>query len=283
MVNIIIPSCFDSSKISFESVKSLDSGGKSIAIRYESTPMILQTPEMVALFGSSSYKLDKDKPLDKKTLELSFKGAELKKNLQRFMDNMSAMDKKLVDEYFNKSHEWIRKKYNSVDVVQELYTPLVRYATDKETGEQSTKYAPTFRLNIPFKDNKLACDIYNAEKQLIQLCDIERGSKVTAIIQCNGIWIAAGKFGCSWRVVQLRVVPPQAISGFAFKDIDEDDHDGGDLESEHAEADAEDAGPSSPAPENSAAADELVESSSDEEEEEAEKKKVVKRVAKKKT
>lgn len=286
MANIILPSAFDSSKLTYESVVTLKSGGRSVPIRYNGTPLIIQTPEMVALFGSSNpYSKDQPaKPIDKKTLELSFKDAESKKPLQRFLDKMSDWDKKIKEDYFNKSQDWARKTYKSLDVLDDLYSPLVRYAKDKETGAITTKYAPTFRVNVPFddKEKRLMCDIYSVQKELIQMCDIDRGSKVTAIIQCTGIWLIAGKFGVSWRVVQLRVVPPQTITGFAFKDVEEDDDECAN-EDLLSDPDIDEIQPDAPAPEKKE--EDIVESSADEESEEDEeevKKKVVKRITRKK-
>lgn len=285
MASIMLPSALDISKVNYESVVALKSGGKTVPLRYNGAPLILQTPEMVALFGSSTYNMDKEKPIDKKTVELSFKGAETRKALAKFKDIMSEMDNKIKNDYFTNSQDWARKTYKSVEVLDDLYTPLVRYAKDKNTGEITTKYAPTFRINLPFdsKENRFQCDIYSPDKQLMQLCDIERNSKVTAIIQCTGIWLAAGKFGCSWRVVQLRVVPPQSINGFAFKDVEDDDNEVAEEDNDlHSDPDID---IDAPPPPESGENEKLVESSSESEDDETEeemKKKVVKRITRKK-
>ena len=31
-----------------------------------------------------------------------------------------------------------------------------------------------------------------------------KGSKVKLLVRCNGIWVANGKFGCTWRAGKLR-------------------------------------------------------------------------------
>jgi hypothetical protein len=35
-------------------------------------------------------------------------------------------------------------------------------------------------------------------------------------MRCTGIWIAGGKFGCSWRAMQIRVRRPNALPPCAF-------------------------------------------------------------------
>ena len=66
--------------------------------------------------------------------------------------------------------------------------------------------------------------MYDSSKNLIDLSTIEtKGAKITAIIQCLGLWAIAGKFGCTWKVLQMRVVPVATIKGWAFKDLDDKD------------------------------------------------------------
>ena len=50
-----------------------------------------------------------------------------------------------------------------------------------------------------------------------------KGAKVIAIVQCTGIWIAGGMFGCSWKAIGMRLKPRAQISGIkAFAKIQED-------------------------------------------------------------
>ena len=68
-------------------------------------------------------------------------------------------------------------------------------------------------------------------------------SHVNAIVQCVGIWVAGTKFGCSWKVLQMKITPPSTIKGYAFKEIDdkvEKDIDDDDEEDCENEAEAKD-------------------------------------------
>ena len=47
------------------------------------------------------------------------------------------------------------------------------------------------------------------------------------VLKCNGVWLANGKFGCTWRAEQVRVkVPEGGLNEFAILS-DSDDEDGG--------------------------------------------------------
>ncbi len=217
MENIILPKEFNPKKITFAVPRNLGTnGGKVIYISYAGKPLIFQTPEMSVPFGMSKWENDKY------TLDLSFKGKETRENLQSFFDGLVELDKTLVRAGLDNCQTWFKKKYTSLDVVEALYTPTVKYAKDKTTGDITDKYPPTFKLNLPFRDGAFSCEVYDKNKNLVDLLNMEtKGSRVSAIIRCTGIWIAGGKYGCSFKVMQMRVVPPTSFKGYAFKEIDD--------------------------------------------------------------
>jgi hypothetical protein len=239
MESIILPSSFDVQNVHYGVPKTNDNGGKSIYLSLNRTPIVLQTPEMYAPFGKQKWENDKGVP--KFTLDLSFKGMETRDQLRVFFEKMSELDEKLVDDAHANSFEWLKKKGVSRDVVKELYTKLVRYPVDRATGEISSKYPPTFKLTLPFKDGAFQCKVFDSKRSELDLNTVEtKGARVTAIIQCLGVWVAAGKFGCTWKVLQMRVAPPPSIQGYAFKEVENDiAEDDDDEEEEDKSVDAD--------------------------------------------
>lgn len=236
MDSIMHPSKFNMSGVHYGTPRTNDNGGKTIYMSFNKGPIVLQTPEMFAPFGKQ--KWENDKGVAKWTLDLSFKGMDTREQLKVFYDKMNELDEKLVDDGVANAFEWLKKKGASRDVVKALYTKLVRHPVDKNTGEVTDKYPPTFKLTLPWKEGAFQCEVYDNNRKLVDLANLEtKGARVTAIIQCLGIWVAAGKYGCTWKVLQMRVVPPQSIKGYAFKEIeeavgdldDEDDDDDDDL------------------------------------------------------
>jgi hypothetical protein len=223
MDSITLVKNFDVNKVAFGSVKNLDSGGRSVYIGYEGHPLIIQTPEMIAPFGITKWVSD-GKMGDKITMELSFKGKEDRDVLQKFYDMLMTLDDKFVEDALDNSMSWLKKKYTSKEVVQALYTPMVKFPKDKNTGEITDKYPPTFRVTLPYKDNNLQCEVYDKSRNRMDLLAMEntKGCRMTAICQATGIWVAGGKFGCSWKVLQLLCIPPNSIKGFAFAVDDSD-------------------------------------------------------------
>lgn len=234
MDSIMLPSKFDVSCVHYGTPRTNDNGGKTIYMSFNKGPIVLQTPEMFAPFGKQ--KWENDKGATKWTLDLSFKGMDTREQLQSFYEKMNELDDKLIDDGVQNAFEWLKKKGASRDVVKALYTRLVRHPVDKNTGEVTDKYPPTFKLTLPYKDGAYQCEVYDNTRKLVDLAALEtKGARVTAIIQCLGIWVAAGKYGCTWKVLQMRVIPPQSIRGYAFKeveeavDLDDDDEDDDDI------------------------------------------------------
>lgn len=292
MESIILPANLDVSSVSYSAPRTLDNGGRSIYLSLNRAPIVLQTPEMVAPYGISNFNDDGKGP-DKYSLDLSFKGKEARENLNTFFEKMSALDRKLINDGMENSMTWLKKKYNSVDVVEALYSTMVKFAKDKNTGEITDKYPPTFKLKLPMYNGVFACEAYDTKRNVLDIHELIRsnslkGAKVTAIIQCVGIWVVGTKFGCSWKVLQMRVSMPQALKGYAFKDLEEDKVDESDIESDD-DIDESNAVVNQATNELSTltvendADDDLIESSEDELEAPVVKKEVKKRVTKSKS
>lgn len=241
MDTIVMPNQIDLGKIKYGAVKTLPSGGKSIYISNNGSPFIIQTPEMRSPFGLSKWdKKEKDangveKDSFKYDLLLGFDGKDTRDILATFYTKMCELDEKLITDGMENSMNWLGKKMNSKEVVEELYTPQIRHSRDKNTGETNDKYPPTFKANVPFRNGKFECDVYGPDKNEINdLSSVNlQGARITSIIQCLGIWVVGKKFGCTWKVIQMKINPKSNIPKFAFRedpeataaDSDEEDDD----------------------------------------------------------
>ena len=203
-------------------IKNLSNGGKMAFGGRLGKPIVYQTPEMWGPFGMNSYT-NEDTGITKYSLDLSFRDMENRESLKQLMQMVKDIDEKIIDTAFENSQSWFRKKYSSKEVVQALYTSPLKYPKDKETGEIITKYPPTLKVNMPFRDGEFKLEAYDKNANSIDLNSITtKGAKFTCILQFGGVWLAGGKFGCTYRVVQIQVSPPSTISGFSFKKVEGD-------------------------------------------------------------
>lgn len=196
--------------ITFGSPKSLDNGGKIIGLYHEGKTLVFQTPPMNSPYGMS--KWSSDTGLDKWSLDLSITHPE-------FLECLKSVEERILNEGLVSSQNWFKKKINSKEVLEALYTRIVKYSKNPETGEITDKYPPVLNLKLPQKNGQFECEVYDKEKNRIPVSDsVPKRSSVTAIVQCTGLWVAAGKFGCTFKVVQMLVNAPNVIKGYAFQD-----------------------------------------------------------------
>jgi len=226
----------DVEKVKFSPPKMNDNGGKMIYINYNNDGLYLQTPLFELPFDSGTFY--EDKPgCGKYQIRVSLKGHEEDGPVKEFHDMMVSFDN-MVKEYSKKnSLQWFKKKNMSMETISELYNPTIRVSTDKDTGEPDGKYPPSFTCKIQKWDNKINCRCFDADKNEFNINDANkddfkdlekmfgRGTKVKMILKCKFIWIASGKFGCSWGVEHCGITPAPTFDNYAF--LDDSDEEGG--------------------------------------------------------
>ena len=105
-------------------------------------------------------------------------------------------------------------------VINEFWTPFVKFPKNKETGEVDLTKSPTLRVKLSYFDGAFKyLEAYNVSNQLIYpkndgvtLQDmIPKGSEVKCLVRLNGIWFAGGKFGLTGKPIQIIVRPKARI------------------------------------------------------------------------
>ncbi len=231
MEDIQLAQNVDISKITFGDIKELKNGGKIVPILYEGkNRLVIQLPEMNAPFGINKY--DKEGPV-KYDYSVSLRGAEERPSVQATQALAENLDRMVLEEAFKKSKAWFKRTYKSIDVIEPLLTPMLKFSKDKE-GNINDKYPPTLKMSIPFKDDKIKIPCYNKDAELVNLIDTTdkegniitaiktKGAAVTGIVQLGSVWVVGPKFGIKLNAVQLRVVEPTGITGYAIIDNSND-------------------------------------------------------------
>lgn len=220
MSSVISYSDIQAENITASAVKSLDNGGKMVWINYAGAqgrvPLIMQTPvHLKAPYGISCWENESGPP--KYSIELSLDGEEG----EVFKNKLGEIDDKVLTLAMENGMSWFKKRVDR-SVAEALYTPSLRYSRDKETGEISDRYPPVFKATLQHRGGKFMCEAYNMSKAPVDISALVgsssmRGAAATAIVQCSGIWLAGGKFGMSWKVLQLLVKEnATSLSPFAF-------------------------------------------------------------------
>ena len=150
-----------------------------------------------------------------------------------FLKNMQDLENKLKSDAIANSKDWLNKNKLVPDAVDALWSPMLKYPKDKETGEPDYSRPPTLKVKIPCWEGEFKnVELYNDSKVLLFPSDddnvnisdlIVKGSNVATIIQCGGIWVANGKFGVTWKLFQAVVKPRSTLSGTCHITLSEKD------------------------------------------------------------
>ena len=285
-----------SSDIKYSKPKVDARGGKSVGILNSSanTATYISTPLMLT-WGINEYIDDKSGKITY-DMALQFPNEEYsKEDTTNFMNNMIEFEKKIKDDAIKNSKEWFGKAKMSEDAVDALWTPMLKYPKDKNSGEPDTDRAPTLKVKIPFWEGEWKTELYDVDQTAIfpdpngsSLTPkdlISKGTHVAVILLCGGIWFANGKFGVTWKLLQGVVKPKASIRGKCHIELSSEDKERM-VQQSNTEVESEDEDDNEP--HNST----QVEDSDDDdvkeevaavvEEAEPVKKKVVKKVVKKK-
>merc|ERR1711871_67 len=223
---IVRHSNFSASNITFRPPKTLNNGGKMVQVGCDGGMLNLQTPLMMLPYGISEFS-DPNTGMKKYQIDLSFRGEEENEGLSNFHAALAALDEFMIESAVKNSVAWFKGK-KVRPIIEELYTPVLKKSKDKETGEPNGKYPDTFKVKLRFDNERgeFNCRLYDsATKEPVNVppdVHLTKGTKMTCIIRCNGVWFAGGRFGLSFRLEQGKVQQaPGRITGYAF--IDDDD------------------------------------------------------------
>ncbi len=205
--------------------RQLDNGSKFVWAGYKGQKLAVQTPRMNVAFNMKPNTMGE---YPKYSVELSFQGMESDESLQKFHDNIEAMDNYMIDAGVKNSMAWFKQKKVSRDVIEAKYSTMIKTPTDKETGEVLTQYPQRLRLKVPFYDGKFGCEVYGKDGNKMEDPMEEilvRGTRVKAIIECVGLWISASSYMCQWKVVRMEADVQKIQRGPAFLPDTDDEND----------------------------------------------------------
>jgi len=209
-----------------KSIGILNAGANSAT--YISTPLMLT-------WGVNEYVDEKSGKVSY-DLALQFPNEEYaKEDTTSFMNNMIDFENKIKADAITNAKEWFGKTKMSEDAIDALWTPMLKYPKDKNTGESDTNRAPTLKVKIPYWEGEWKTELYDVnqraifpdpENSAITPKDlVAKGSHVAVVLLCGGIWFANGKFGVTWKLFQGVVKPKATMRGTCHIQLSGEDKD----------------------------------------------------------
>ena len=228
---IIDGTLFNTACIMYSSPKATAQGAKSVNILNKNVKkgLVLSTPLMLT-WGAGDFVDEKTGTRDGKfSLSLQFPSKEYSnEDTDAFLRNMKALEDKIKADALIYSKEWFGKVHKSLEVVEALWTPMLKYPKDKTTGEYDYNKSPTLKIKLQQWEGEWKFEIYDEDLEKIfpgspslpvvnPLDYLKKGTNIMCLIQFAGIWFVNGKFSASWKLVQAVVQKPRAtLQGSCF-------------------------------------------------------------------
>ena len=200
-------------------------GGKAVSILNTATKKGLHiTTPLMMTWGVNENDFEGS---GKKTYDMSLQfprqqDANYNEEVSAFLKNMTTYENAIKSDARKNAKDWFGKNSMSAEVIDALFTPMLRYPKDKESGEYDKTRTPSLRVKLPYWESKFNLEIYNVERELVfptmeadvmPIDLIQKGQNVALVIQSGGVWFANGKFGTTWKLVQAVVQPKVSILG----------------------------------------------------------------------
>jgi len=224
------PDEFDVSKVEFTKLRKLDNGALTMYLNYDGgQPIYLKTPELDLPFDGK-YWADNDNT-GKWAIKANLKGEKC----VSMVEKLKEMDELIKAEALKNSVSWFKKRNLSAETVDSLYNSMIKESLDPETGDPDGRFPPSFAFKVVKRNDNVTCKIYKEKSEeyntsnpdaedFVSVDDlVKKGTKMKLLIKCNGVWLANGKFGCTWRAEQMKVKPVANFDEYAFDDSDEEE------------------------------------------------------------
>jgi len=192
---------FSADNIKFSEVHKNTFGGKAVYLNNsDGRKLMVQLPATRAPFGLSPFEDAKTKQVTY-TVPLSLDTPELQ-------ETFKALDAKVL-QYVAENSEALLGKRMSLEVLEALYTPIVR----PSKGD----YAPQMKLKVlTGRDGSFVPKAYDHERQPVPLDSLDKGGVIQTIVNINQIWVVDKKFGVSIRLEQVMKTESSKIPECAF-------------------------------------------------------------------
>ena len=256
---------FTPSSVTYDEPQTNKRGGKSVNIRLNGQPIVLQIPLMLT-WGVNEW-VDEQNGSVKYDMALQF-DPQSSSAQSKFLKAMKDFQEKVANDAVTNCKKWFGKKM-SREVVDALMYPMLKYRKDKETGEPDYTANPTMKLKVPFWEGRFNVEIYGMDRSALYLPPkfgkgaegnkaagqdststpvdfVPKASHVKGLVRCNGMWFAGGKCGVTWQLVQIQVRPPTRLVGSGnchIMDDSDDDEVAAELDEKDEEEEVEEEGP----------------------------------------
>lgn len=239
--------------LSFSAPKPNPTGGKVVNMfdnRFKES-LIISTPLILSWGAQEGKEQGTGKLTGKWTMSLQFPSEEYKTPEEvAFLSSMKNLEQKIKETALNNSKLWFGKEIKSMDIIDEKFTPMIKYPkVSPGSAELDYSRPPTMVVKIPKWKSGWKSEIYDEDGEPVYIPDaltseqvkefktqpeldeaisllneghspieyLPKQTKVICLLQCGGLWFVNGKVSITWNLQQAVVKKPkQSTRGICF-------------------------------------------------------------------
>jgi len=233
MANAIVDGTnIDLSVFSYSAPKPNPAGGKVVNLYNKNfkESLTISAP-LIGSWGAQEVKTLDGQGTGKYTMTLQFsRGQYTTPDADKFLEQMKLVEQKIKEDAITYSKDWFGKDIKSMDVMDEKFTPMLKYPKKSKTSEERDySQPPQLTVKLPcWKDvwqTSVFDEDYNplyvkgkTEAGITPLEFLRTTSKapiqVICLIQCAGLWFVGSpaKVSITWNLKQVIVRKPKTSS-----------------------------------------------------------------------
>lgn len=227
----------DMSLLSYTSPKPHASGGKVINLlnKYSKESLTISIPLMGAwgaqegqeVVGKNADGTPIKRGTGKYSMSLQFaKGQYTTEDADKCLEQMKRLEQKIKEDAILYSKEWFGKEIKSMEVIEEKFTPMLKYRKVKGSQEIDYSEPPSLSVKLPCWKDVWQTSVFDedgnplyvknqSEPGVTPLDFLVSTSKipiqVITLIQCGGLWFVGNpsKVSITWNLRQVVVRKPK--------------------------------------------------------------------------
>lgn len=222
--SIITSDNFNAAQLTASPIKVNEkTGAKSCYLNYNGGKILVQTAfEMRVPYGMNTFTgLNGEKAANPDySLDLSLDGYDKGGEISDYYNMIKAFENYAIQEGVKNRRQWFKDDDLDLKMVTKMFSSTIKFPKDAQGNPKP--YPPTQKVKLSLSGKpEMQTKFYDPEGEPLTEAPAKllgKGSTVTCILQCGGLWFAAGKFGITWRVIQAGVHSSGAagVSDFAF-------------------------------------------------------------------
>jgi hypothetical protein len=219
----------DLSVFSYSAPKPNPAGGKVVNLynKHFKESLTISAP-LIGSWGAQEVKTLDGQGTGKYTMTLQFsKGQYTTPDADKFLEQMKLVEQKIKQDAMTYSKDWFGKDIKSMDVMDEKFTPMLKYPKiSKGSEERDYSQPPQLTVKLPCWKDVWQTSVFDEDYNPLYIkgktdsgvtpLDFLRSTskapiQVICLIQCAGLWFVGSpaKVSITWNLKQVIVRKPK--------------------------------------------------------------------------